>query len=559
MPPPQKTMRLLSPGSGLPDSASKTGGGAFSHSGPESLPWGDNAAGFGNCNGSPRKPSGAKPFWLCANGLTDGISSGSSWEGSAIVTTTPASALGLATGNSATTTISNSSRLCGNSAATEDLDDGEFTVIRPALLILQSNQTTMGPVDLHLPQNAGISDDENSINTDCPGNGDLNDDVISVTDETVGYFCEGVSPPGRSLGQYPPPQLPEQSSQLVTSSCPAAFPFDFPLFSGNTPSVSPSQSKTVPDVIRAKKDRASSYITGEQGQRATTDQGIGIGGCHSRRDYRSFTRAMRWVAMTAAIDVTDISVDAGGDPGGRGAAPHNSAALIAADMPRLPGEPSDKQAVEIILRRFCKMYPGVGYNQGYDSACMAIYLAAGHDATATMPVFAKWAACTGVFMFHIAEGEHQTACDKAASYARFILRKRASFVFRWLSRDPIMADGFDIGDAQTLLAMVFLRPLVSLTSRLQFRQELLGDIVDKVLDHGHDGPAVIMWVTCTLMCMAAREDGGKRTKRGEFMSVNRRLDQVSADVQSWSHLEAAACLPLSLFVQGFRDAVGSPV
>lgn len=67
--------------------------------------------------------------------------------------------------------------------------------------------------------------------------------------------------------------------------------------------------------------------------------------------------------MTAAIDVTDISVDAGGDPGGRGAAPHNSAALIAADMPRLPGEPSDKQAVEIILRRFCKMYPGVGYNQ----------------------------------------------------------------------------------------------------------------------------------------------------------------------------------------------------
>lgn len=52
--------------------------------------------------------------------------------------------------------------------------------------------------------------------------------------------------------------------------------------------------------------------------------------------------------------------------------------------------------------------------QGYDSACMAIYLAAGHDATATMPVFAKWAACTGVFMFHIAEGEHQTACDKVS-------------------------------------------------------------------------------------------------------------------------------------------------
>lgn len=45
----------------------------------------------------------------------------------------------------------------------------------------------------------------------------------------------------------------------------------------------------------------------------------------------------------------------------------------------------------------------------------------------------------------------------------------------------------------------------------------------------------------------------------QLMSVNRRLDEMSADVQSWSHLEAAACLPLSLFVQGFRDAVGSPV
>lgn len=74
------------------------------------------------------------------------------------------------------------------------------------------------------------------------------------------------------------------------------------------------------------------------------------GGCYSR--------AMRWIALTAALQVSDIPVDPGA-----GGARHDSAALIAADMPRLPGEPDDKQVVEIILRNFCAMYPGVGYNQ----------------------------------------------------------------------------------------------------------------------------------------------------------------------------------------------------
>lgn len=56
--------------------------------------------------------------------------------------------------------------------------------------------------------------------------------------------------------------------------------------------------------------------------------------------------------------------------------------------------------------------------QGYDSACMAIYLATGRNSGATLSVFAKWAACTGVFMFQVAEGEHQAACEKVGEGSR---------------------------------------------------------------------------------------------------------------------------------------------
>lgn len=73
----------------------------------------------------------------------------------------------------------------------------------------------------------------------------------------------------------------------------------------------------------------------------------------------SYRRAMRWIALTAALQVSDIPVASGC----MGAAQHDSAALIAADMPRLQGEPDDKQVVEMVLRNFCTMYPGVGYNQ----------------------------------------------------------------------------------------------------------------------------------------------------------------------------------------------------
>lgn len=71
---------------------------------------------------------------------------------------------------------------------------------------------------------------------------------------------------------------------------------------------------------------------------------------------------MRWLALTGALEVRDLPVESGGAMSN-----HNSAALIAADMPRLHGEPNDKTAVELILRRFCGIYPGVGYNQVSDA------------------------------------------------------------------------------------------------------------------------------------------------------------------------------------------------
>lgn len=50
--------------------------------------------------------------------------------------------------------------------------------------------------------------------------------------------------------------------------------------------------------------------------------------------------------------------------------------------------------------------------QGFDSACMAIYLATGRSFSVTLAVFSKWAACTGLFMFHTAEGERDAPCEK---------------------------------------------------------------------------------------------------------------------------------------------------
>lgn len=72
------------------------------------------------------------------------------------------------------------------------------------------------------------------------------------------------------------------------------------------------------------------------------------GACHRR--------GMRWLDLSRALKVADLPVELGSTP-------HNSGALIRADMPRLQGAPNDKASIEAILRSFCDMYPGVGYNQ----------------------------------------------------------------------------------------------------------------------------------------------------------------------------------------------------
>lgn len=72
------------------------------------------------------------------------------------------------------------------------------------------------------------------------------------------------------------------------------------------------------------------------------------GACHRR--------GLEWMALAGGMDVKDLPVQPG-------VTPHDSVALIRADIPRLQGAPQDKGAVESILRRFCESYPGVGYNQ----------------------------------------------------------------------------------------------------------------------------------------------------------------------------------------------------
>lgn len=69
-----------------------------------------------------------------------------------------------------------------------------------------------------------------------------------------------------------------------------------------------------------------------------------------------YRRGMRWLSLCNSLSLRDLPVE----PGAR---PHNSSALIRADMPRLQATPGDKSSVESILRSYCDMYPGVGYNQ----------------------------------------------------------------------------------------------------------------------------------------------------------------------------------------------------
>lgn len=72
------------------------------------------------------------------------------------------------------------------------------------------------------------------------------------------------------------------------------------------------------------------------------------GACHRR--------GLEWMALAGGMDVKDLPVQPG-------VTPHDSVALIRADIPRLQGAPQDTGAVESILRRFCESCPGVGYNQ----------------------------------------------------------------------------------------------------------------------------------------------------------------------------------------------------
>lgn len=65
---------------------------------------------------------------------------------------------------------------------------------------------------------------------------------------------------------------------------------------------------------------------------------------------------------------------------------------------------------------------------------------------------------------------------------------------------------------------------MSLCSRLNFRRAVVTEVVDRVLHLAEDGPAVSLWVACTLLCLAAAEDErdgcGKEEVRRSWLATS---------------------------------------
>eukprot|EP00904_Undaria_pinnatifida_P008878 jgi/Undpi1/511/HiC_scaffold_10.g03975.m1 len=257
-------------------------------------------------------------------------------------------------------------------------------------------------------------------------------------------------------------------------------------------------------------------------------------------------RRARLVHLAAKFDVFDLSPR-------HGRKRHDSQRLIEIDITRLVSDKDVSAGVQLVCQQAAVMFPEVGYNQGFDAACKAIFISVGKNVTATLEIFTKWAVPVAWLLFdQNAVGEY--AANTAVGYTWSVVKTHAAPVFGWLSRDKVVGRTDQQEMLQCLLGHVFYEALATCCSRLGLNKRVMNEVLEETMRAGVHGPGVTLYVVFCLLCMAER-DGAEKVREVTMVRVPVRA--AARKVRSFSDLQKQAPITLEKFLRGYRAAMAN--
>ncbi|CAM9315694.1 unnamed protein product [Ectocarpus sp. 6 AP-2014] len=265
-------------------------------------------------------------------------------------------------------------------------------------------------------------------------------------------------------------------------------------------------------------------------------------------DISAARRTARLLDLARKINVQDM-------PRRAGFRRQGSDELFEVDRSRLGVSNTVAAAVKEICTKLAAAFPVIGYNQGFDAACKAIFICVGGNLGAAAAVFTKWAVPLAWMMMNPYR-DGQLGINTAMRYTWSVIKMHAGPVSGWLYRDPIVGCDEDNDMADTILAHIFMEPLSTFCSRLGLPQCVINDIVEETMRAGLHGPAVTIYVVMSLLCLAEKQGA---EDADVVVMVKVPLMAAASSVKSFQDILEHAPVSLEHFLTGYRAAmVGVP-
>ncbi|CAB1102786.1 unnamed protein product [Ectocarpus sp. CCAP 1310/34] len=259
-------------------------------------------------------------------------------------------------------------------------------------------------------------------------------------------------------------------------------------------------------------------------------------------------RTARLLDLARKINVQDM-------PRRAGFRRQGSDELFEVDRSRLGVSDAVAAAVKEICTKLAAVFPVIGYNQGFDASCKAIFICVGGNLGVAAAVFTKWAVPLAWMMMNPYR-HGQLGINTAMRYTWSVIKMHAAPVSGWLCRDPIVGCDEDNEMADTILAHIFMEPLSTFCSRLGLPQCVINDIVEETMRAGVHGPAVTIFVVMSLLCLAEKQGA---EDADVVVMVKVPLMAAASSVKSFQDILEHAPVSLEHFLTGYRAAmVGVP-
>ncbi|CAN0194017.1 unnamed protein product [Ectocarpus fasciculatus] len=255
-------------------------------------------------------------------------------------------------------------------------------------------------------------------------------------------------------------------------------------------------------------------------------------------------RTARLLDLARKINILDM-------PRRAGFRRQGSDELFEVDRSRLGANDAVAAAVKEICTKLVATFPVIGYNQGFDAACKAIFICVGGNLGAAAAVFTKWAVPLAWLMMNPYR-DGQLGINTAMRYTWSVMKMHAAPVSGWLCRDLIIGSDLDDEMVGNILAHIFVEPLSTLCSRLGLAKRVMDDIIEETMRAGVHGPAVTIYVVMSLLSLAEKQ-GAEDADVVVMMKVP--LMAAASSVRSFKDIKEHAPVSLERFLTGYRAAL----